>query len=108
MLLGPAAGVVAATAVPLVMESAGSAVSTAYGNHTLEYLKDHEYTNDPAALAAVQDVEKIGERAVTQPILNYAQTVGMSNKEVIDLINEVEQSYLAGKTVISNNEKVSS
>ncbi|WP_200309417.1 hypothetical protein [Streptomyces adelaidensis] len=74
----------------------------------MEYLKDHGHTNAPAVLAAVQDVEKIGERAVTQPILNYAQTAGMSNKGVIDLINEVEQSYLAGKTAISNNEKVSS
>jgi hypothetical protein len=108
MLLGPAAGVVAATAVPLVMESAGSAVSTAYGNHTLEYLKDHEYTNDPQALQAVQDVEKIGERAATQPVLQFTQTTGMSNKEATDLINEIEQSYLAGKTTISNNEKVAS
>ncbi|MEU0111568.1 hypothetical protein ABZ313_40345 [Streptomyces sp. NPDC006251] len=108
ILLGPAAGVVAATAVPLVMESAGSVVTTAYGNHTLEYLKDHEYTNDPQALQAVQDVEKIGERAATQPVLNFAQNTGMSNKEATDLINEIEQSYLAGKTVISNNEKVSS
>ncbi|KUM68873.1 hypothetical protein [Streptomyces curacoi] len=108
ILLGPAAGVVAATAVPLVMESAGSAISTAYGNHTMEYLKDNEYTNDPQALQAVQDVEKIGERAATQPVLNFAQTTGMSNKEATDLINEIEQSYLAGKTAISNNEKVSS
>ncbi|MFI9548352.1 hypothetical protein ACIHAR_31315 [Streptomyces sp. NPDC052016] len=108
MLVGPAAGVVAATAVPLVMESAGSAVSTAYGTHTMEYLKDNEYKNDPEALLAVQDVEEIGERAVTQPVLNYAQATGMNNAESRALINEIEQSYLAGKTVISNNEKVSS
>jgi hypothetical protein len=108
VLLGPAAGVVAATAVPLVLESGGSAVSTAYGNHTLQYLQDNEYKNDPEALAAVQDVEKIGERAVTQPVLQYAQATGMSTTEADDLVREIEQSYLAGKTVISNNEKVSS
>jgi hypothetical protein len=108
VLLGPAAGVVAATAVPLVLESGGSAVSTAYGNHTLQYLQDNEYKNDPEALAAVQDVEKIGERAVTQPVLQYSQATGMSTTEADDLVREIEQSYLAGKTVISNNEKVSS
>ncbi|MFI6035251.1 hypothetical protein ACIBBD_13990 [Streptomyces sp. NPDC051315] len=108
MLLGPAAGVVAATAVPLVMESAGAAVSTAYGNHTLEYLKDHEYTNDSAALDAVQGMESIGERAATQPVLNYMQALGVSNTESLETVREIEQSYLTGKIAISNNEKVSS
>ncbi|CAM5688856.1 hypothetical protein [Streptomyces aurantiogriseus] len=108
MLVGPAAGFVAATAVPLVMESAGAAVSTAYGTHTMEYLKANEYKNDPAALLAVQDLEKVGERAVAQPVLNYAQATGMNDVESRNLINDIEKSYLTGKTVISNNEKVSS
>jgi hypothetical protein len=108
MLVGPAAGVVAATAVPLIMESGGAAVTTAYGNHTMQYLQDNEYKNDPEALQAVQSVEQIGERAVTQPVLNYARSTNMDRAESDVLISEIEQSYLAGKTAISNNEKVSS
>ncbi|MEU6101340.1 hypothetical protein [Streptomyces flaveolus] len=108
VLVGPAAGIVVSTAVPLVLESGGSAASTAYGNHTLQYLQDNEYKNDPEALAAVQDVEKIGERAVTQPVLQYAQNTGMSTSEADDVVREIEQSYYTGKAAISNNEKVSS
>ncbi|MFF3498941.1 hypothetical protein [Streptomyces sp. NPDC003247] len=107
MILGPAAGVVATTVVPIVLESGASTVSTAYGNHTMQYLQDNEYKNSPEALQDVQWVEEVGERAVTHPVLQYAQTTGMSNKQATDLINEIEQSYLAGKTAISNNEKVS-
>ncbi|MFE5599344.1 hypothetical protein ACFQ8O_09150 [Streptomyces coelicoflavus] len=106
MVLGPAAGVVAATAVPLAMQSGGSAITTVYGNHTLEYMQDHTYTNDPEALMAVQTLEQAGERATAQPFLRYAQNMGMSIPEQRDVINEIETNYRSGKAIISDNEKV--
>ncbi|MEU8654572.1 hypothetical protein [Streptomyces sp. NPDC048737] len=107
LLLGPAAGLVATTVVPIVLESGVSTVSTAYGNHTMQYLQDTEYKNDPQALQAVQGLELVGERAVVQPILGYAQTTGMNDTDAKNFVNEIEKSYLAGKAVISSNEKVS-
>ncbi|GAA2576114.1 MULTISPECIES: hypothetical protein [Streptomyces] len=106
MVLGPAAGVVTATAVPLVMQSGGSAITTVYGNHTLQYMEDHAYNNDPEALMAVQTLEQAGERATAQPFLRYAQTVGMSLPEQRDIVNEIETNYRNGKAIISDNEKV--
>ncbi|MFD7058106.1 hypothetical protein [Streptomyces sp. NPDC059906] len=58
------------------------------------------------ALLAVQDLERAGERATTQPFLRYAQTMGMSIPEQRDVINEIEINYRSGKAIISDNEKV--
>ncbi|MCX5526274.1 hypothetical protein OG342_26035 [Streptomyces bobili] len=107
LVLGPAAGIVATTAVPVLLGTGASAVSTAYGNHTMQYLQDTEYKNDPQALQAVQGMTSIGQRAVTQPILNYAETTGMNDTDAKNFVNTIEQSYLAGKQKISSNEEVS-
>nr|WP_112472625.1 DUF6571 family protein [Streptomyces sp. ST1020] len=104
VLVGPAAGVVAATAVPLVLETGGAALSTAYSNHTMDYLKDNEYKNDTEALGAVQELERVGEWATVQPALRYAQNAG--GIEMNDFVDDIEQSYRAGKDAVSSNEKV--
>ncbi|MCL3993916.1 hypothetical protein [Streptomyces lavenduligriseus] len=108
LLLGPAAGVVAATAVPVLVESGGETVNTVYGNHTLQYLEDHEYKNDPEALAAVQGLESVGERGAWTPASNYADAIGMTQAEKDRLNREIEGSYRDGKDAISDAEKVSS
>ncbi|MEU7421041.1 DUF6571 family protein [Streptomyces antibioticus] len=107
LVLGPAAGVVATTVIPVVMESGASTISTAYGNHTMEYLQDNEYKNDPRALRDVQELERVGERGAWSPVRNYAIAIGMTQAEQLALNPEIEQSYLAGKSAISSNEKVS-
>lgn len=108
MILGPAAGVVAATAVPVLVESGGAAVSTAYSNHTAEYLEANEYKNDPEALRKVQGLEAVGERGAWVPVSNYADAIGMSQTEKDQLNREIEGSYRDGKDAISDAEKVSS
>ncbi|MDG9716789.1 hypothetical protein [Streptomyces sp. DH24] len=108
MVLGPAAGVVAATAVPVLLESGASTVSTAYGNHTLQYLEDNEYKNGARALQEVQGLEDVGERGAWVPVANYADAVGMSQSEKDVLNREIEHSYRDGKDAISDAEKVAS
>ncbi|MFF3936370.1 hypothetical protein [Streptomyces phaeofaciens] len=106
VVLGPAAGVVAATAVPLLMETAGESANTAYGNHTLQYLKDNEYNNDPEALAATQTVREIGERGAWVPVQNYGQTVGMSQDDMRELQPLIAGSYYDGRALVGDLEKV--
>lgn len=106
LVVGPAAGVVVATAVPLLMETGGEAVNTAYGNHTLQYLKDNEFKNDPDALRAVQDHELFAEAAAVSPVRTYADAVGMDLEETNDLAKEIESSYRMGKLIVSDAEKV--
>ncbi|MFI9170745.1 hypothetical protein [Streptomyces lincolnensis] len=108
LVLGPAAGVVAATAIPVLVESGGETVNTAYGNHTLQYLEDKQYKNDPEALRRVQGLEHVGERGAWVPISNYADAIGMTLTEKNVLNREIEGSYRDGKDAISDAEKVSS
>ncbi|MDQ0685982.1 hypothetical protein QFZ56_004945 [Streptomyces achromogenes] len=107
VFLGPAAGVVAATAVPVVVEVVGSTLDTGYGTHTLQYLEDNEYKNDPEALRSVQGLEAAGERGAWVPVNNYADTIGMTQAEKLELNREIEGSYRDGKDAISDAEKVS-
>lgn len=78
LVVGPAAGIAVATAVPLLMETSGEAVNTAYGNHTLQYLKDHEFKNDGEALQSFQLHEGVAEEAAVLSVLDYSEAVGMT------------------------------
>lgn len=106
VVLGPAAGLVAVTVVPLVMESVGSAVSTSYATDTLQYLKDNEYNNDDEAMDAIQRTQQAGQRSAMVPLLNYAESVGMTVEEKRELIREAEYSYGAGTRAASPAGKV--
>ncbi|MFJ5221303.1 hypothetical protein [Streptomyces sp. NPDC088400] len=106
LVVGPAAGVVVATAVPLLMETGGEAINTAYGNHTLQYLKDNEFKNDPEALGAYQDHEEAAQMAAWAPASSYADTAGMTNFERNEFNREFEYSYRGGKAIIGSAEKV--
>ncbi|MFC4607407.1 hypothetical protein ACFO9E_06205 [Streptomyces maoxianensis] len=107
LVVGPAAGVAVAVAVPLLMETGGEAANTAYGNHTLQYLKDQEYKNDPEALQNVQNHEAIAERGAWVPVSNYADTLGMTTDEKTTLNTRIEQAYQSGKDMAEDLEKVS-
>ncbi|MFF6777847.1 hypothetical protein ACFY8W_30455 [Streptomyces sp. NPDC012637] len=96
LVLGPAAGLAVATAVPIVMESVGSTVSTDYAADTLQYLKDNEYKNDDEADGAVLDVREQGRRAVVVPAFSVAESQGMTLGDRQALIREVEASYKMG------------
>ncbi|MEU4078614.1 hypothetical protein DEJ45_22680 [Streptomyces venezuelae] len=96
VVLGPAAGLVAATAVPILMETVGSAISTDYASDTLQYLKDNEYKNDDEADSAVVDARQEGRRAVVVPSLHVAEMQGMTQTERQELMREIEASYNMG------------
>ena len=96
VVLGPAAGLMAATAVPIIMETVGSTISTDYASDTLQYLKDNEYKNDDDADSAVVDARQEGRRAVVVPALNVAEMQGLTQTERQELIREIEYSYNTG------------
>jgi hypothetical protein len=106
LLLGPAAGLAVATAVPIMLETGAGAVSTAYGNHTLQYLKDTEYKNDPEAVREIQQHEALGEREAWVPVSNYAESEGMSRAEKRSLSRDIEQSHANGKQKIAPLQQV--
>lgn len=107
LFLGPAAGVAAATIVPIVVESAGETANTAYGTHTLEYLKANEYNNDGQALREVQGLERVGMYGARLPASNYADAVGMTLAEKREFVREIGESHMYGRNIITGNEKVS-
>ncbi|MFF8278231.1 hypothetical protein ACF05T_19320 [Streptomyces lateritius] len=96
VVLGPAAGLVAVTVVPLVMESVGASVSTAYATDTLQYLKENEFNNDDQATDAILQTQLSGQNSAMTPLLNYADTVGMTVAEKRELVREAEDSYRNG------------
>ncbi|MEU8761241.1 hypothetical protein [Streptomyces sp. NPDC048659] len=107
VVLGPAAGLVAVTAVPLVMEAAGSSISTAYAADTLGYLKDNEYDNDDEALEAIEKARQAGRNSAAVPLLGYAEAVGMSVEERRTMLREAENSYNAGVIAAKGKREVS-
>ncbi|MFF7011548.1 hypothetical protein ACFY9Y_33480 [Streptomyces fimicarius] len=106
VVLGPAAGVVAAVAVPLVMETAGGAVNTQFGTDTLEYLKESEYNNDDQARTAIETESTQGERSAAAAMFHYADSVGMTKHERRDLFHDIEQNYNSGVTAAGRSMKV--
>ncbi|MFE3377703.1 hypothetical protein [Streptomyces anulatus] len=106
VVLGPAAGVVSTVAVPLVMEMAGSAVSTQYGSDTLQYLKDAEYNNNDQALTSIDEQSSQGRRSAAAAMFHYAESVGMTREEKQDLFRDIEHNYNAGVTAARQPMKV--
>ncbi|MEU3057835.1 hypothetical protein [Streptomyces griseus] len=106
VVLGPAAGVVAATAVPLVMDTATAAIDTGYAGETMEYLKEREYDNNDEALAGIGKFRVEGERGAITPLLNYAEVIGMSADEKMKLALDVETYYGNGKDSAGDAGKV--
>lgn len=106
VVLGPAAGVVAAVAVPLVMESAGNAVSAQYGTDTLQYLKDAEFSNDDQALTSIDRNASQGKVSAAAVMFHYADSVGMTEQEKRALFAEIETQYNNGATAVRHHGKV--
>ncbi|MFD3518305.1 hypothetical protein [Streptomyces sp. NPDC058657] len=97
LILGPAAGVAVATAVPLALDAGAGAIGTAYGNHTLQYLKDNEVKNDGEALKSIQEIEKSCAAEAWRPVARYADTVGISEEGRRELFREFEESHSLGR-----------
>jgi hypothetical protein len=55
----------------------------------------------------VQGLEKAGERGAWTPVYNYADAIGMTQVEKLELSPQIEGSYRDGKDAISDAEKVS-
>lgn len=106
VVLGPAAGVVAATAVPLVMDTASSAISTGYAGETMDYLKQREYDNNDEALTGIDKFKAEGERGAVAPLLNYADEIGLSADEKRKLGLDIETYYRNGKDAVSDAGRV--
>ncbi|GAA2982211.1 hypothetical protein [Streptomyces fulvorobeus] len=96
VVLGPAAGLVAVTAVPLIMETVGGAVDTQYATDTLQHLKDAEYSNDDEALDSIDQNDRQGQASAVAPILHYADSVGMTLEEKRELLADTETHYNNG------------
>ncbi|MFC9388973.1 DUF6571 family protein [Streptomyces venezuelae] len=105
VVLGPAAGVVAATVVPIIMESAGSAVSTSYASDTLGYLKDNEYKNDDEARTSIEKVREAGRGSAMNPLVNYANAEGLTEAERRRLLDDARGAYLDGEQLVSGTEQ---
>ncbi|MFE1950388.1 hypothetical protein ACFW9D_07970 [Streptomyces sp. NPDC059524] len=100
MILGPAAGFAAATAVPLVVESGGAIIDTVYGNQTMDYLKENESNNDGQAIQDMQNVRDIGERATWIPVENYGRSEDFSVQDARDAKSAVEDKYDQGRNFV--------
>ncbi|MFF4246712.1 hypothetical protein ACFYY2_19910 [Streptomyces sp. NPDC001822] len=106
VVLGPAAGVVAATVVPLVMDTATAAIDTGYAGETMDYLKEREFDNNDDALKGIEKFKAVGERGAVTPLLNYADDVGMSEIEKQRLALDIETHYGNGKTAAGDRGRV--
>ncbi|MER7553586.1 hypothetical protein G3I43_33670 [Streptomyces anulatus] len=106
VVLGPAAGVVAATAVPLVMDTATAAIDTGYAGETMDYLKQREYNNNDDALTGIDKFKAEGERGAVTPLLNYADEIGLSDDEKRQLALDIETYYGNGKTAAGDQGRV--
>ncbi|MFE0736791.1 hypothetical protein [Streptomyces sp. NPDC058855] len=104
VVLGPAAGVVAATVVPIIMESAGSTVSTSYAADTLQYLKDNEYKNDDEARDAIGKAQEAGRGSAMAPLMSFAESVGMTEAEKRAFFEQARGAYLDGEQLVSGGE----
>ncbi|MFG2834826.1 hypothetical protein ACGFYE_07540 [Streptomyces zaomyceticus] len=105
VVLGPAAGVVAATVVPIIMESVGSTVSTSYASGTLEYLKDNEYKNDDDARVSIGSTREAGRGSAMNPLMNYADATGMTEAERRAFLDDARGAYLDGEQLVSGTEQ---
>ncbi|WP_328487400.1 hypothetical protein [Streptomyces zaomyceticus] len=105
IVLGPAAGVVAATVVPIIMESVGSTVSTSYASGTLEYLKDNEYKNDDEARTSIGSTREAGRGSAMNPLMNYADATGMTEAERRAFLDDARGAYLDGEQLVSGTEQ---
>ncbi|MFB7589520.1 hypothetical protein [Streptomyces sp. NPDC056169] len=105
VVLGPAAGVVAATVVPIIMESVGSTVSTSYASGTLEYLKDNEFKNDDEARVSIGSTREAGRGSAMSPLLNYAEATGMTEAERRAFLDDARGAYLDGEQLVSGTEQ---
>ncbi|GHA36634.1 hypothetical protein GCM10010329_69740 [Streptomyces spiroverticillatus] len=106
LILGPAAGVAVAVAVPLAMDTAAGAVGTAYGNHTLQYLKDNEVKNDAEALKSMQEIERACETEVLRPVSRYGDALGMTREEKAVLYQNLEKSHALGRSKVQSARQV--
>ncbi|WP_405853851.1 hypothetical protein OG361_15190 [Streptomyces sp. NBC_00090] len=105
VVLGPAAGVVAATVVPIIMESVGSTVSTSYASGTLEYLKENEFKNDDEARTSIGSTREAGRGSAMNPLLNYADATGMTEAERRAFLDDARGAYLDGEQLVSGTEQ---
>jgi hypothetical protein len=106
LVAGPAVGVVAAEAVPMLFEAGGEAVNTAYGNHVLEYLKENEADHGADALKETQRVEKDGTRDLWNSVFHYTRATNMTRDETYAFKSRVETGYANGTSSVEPAEKV--
>ncbi|BAC73668.1 hypothetical protein AQJ43_14260 [Streptomyces avermitilis] len=67
-------------------------------NQTLDWLKENEFDNTDEALKGIDKARDMGQHNAMIPLLNYAQTNGMSDDEIWDLSDEAEEAYNKGRT----------
>ncbi len=83
-------------AVPLAIETIGSAASTQFGNETMQWLQDHEFDNHDEAAQGVDKAKAEGRQNAMAPLLNYVEAHHMDSGEVRKLMGTAEDSYNRG------------
>lgn len=90
------AGVAAAIAVPLAFEVAGGAAETHFATQTMDWLKENEYNNRGEAVSGIEKATKDGQLNAVNPLVNWAESRGMSQREIHRLLDEAELRYQVG------------
>ncbi|MGH4033907.1 hypothetical protein ACQB60_33810 [Actinomycetota bacterium Odt1-20B] len=90
------AGAAAAIAVPLAFEAGGGAAETAFSTNTIGWLKDNEYDNSQQAIDTIDKAKAAGQHNAMAPIINYAQSEGLSGKPMEKFMPDLEASYVNG------------
>jgi hypothetical protein len=89
-------GAAAVIAVPLAFEVAGGAAETYFATQTMDWLKEKEFDNREEAVSAIQQARQDGADNAMTPLLNWADSRGMSNDEVWDLMTAGQREYQVG------------
>ncbi|MBC9719144.1 hypothetical protein H9Y04_42200 [Streptomyces sp. TRM66268-LWL] len=90
-------GGAALIAVPIAIETLGGALDTAWANNTVDWLEEREYDNSADSVKGIKAAERAGEHAAMTPLMNYAESQGLSPGEVRQLERNGSTLYSEGK-----------
>ncbi|NGO79385.1 hypothetical protein G6045_27565 [Streptomyces sp. YC504] len=90
-------GGAALIAVPIAIETLGGAAETAWATNTMDWLEEREYDNSAESARGIAEAQRVGEHTATTPIMNYADSQGLSAHEKTLLEERAYNHYIQGK-----------
>ncbi|WP_164540574.1 hypothetical protein [Streptomyces abyssomicinicus] len=103
LVTAPTAGV-GAVAVPIVVDTVGSAVETAVGNHMMDWLKENEFKNAHEAIKTLDGAKFANQANAASPLREYLLQTGMPSGAVQDVIEEMDDAYNRGRIVTDTDD----